>query len=38
MDRPGDDTAHAQESVEKVLALLGDFPTLNEFKHTSLDR
>ena len=36
MDRPGDDHAHARASIDKVLALLGGFPELNEYKHTSL--
>lgn len=36
MDRPGDDGAHARASIDRVVALLGDAPALNEFKHTSI--
>jgi 2-hydroxychromene-2-carboxylate isomerase len=38
MDRPGDDTAHATRSIQRVIDLLIDAPELNEFKHTSLKR
>lgn len=38
MDRPGDDVAHAQRSIQRILDLLTDAPELNEFKHTSLKR
>jgi 2-hydroxychromene-2-carboxylate isomerase len=38
MDRPGDDGPHARRTVDRVLDLLGGFPELNEFKHTSLKR
>ncbi len=38
MDRPGDDTAHARHSIDRLLELLVGFPQLNEFKHTSLKR
>jgi 2-hydroxychromene-2-carboxylate isomerase len=38
MDRPGDDAAHAQRSIQRILDLLVDAPELNEFKHTSLKR
>ena len=38
MDRPGDDGAGAIRNIDRVLALLGGFPELNEFKHTSLSR
>ena len=37
MDLP-DDAADARRSVERVLDMLTDWPQLNEFKHTSLDR
>lgn len=36
MDRPGDDGAHARRTVDRVVGLLADAPTLNEFKHTSI--
>jgi protein-disulfide isomerase-like protein with CxxC motif len=36
MDRPGDDTAHARRTVERVLDLASGWPDLNEFKHTSI--
>lgn len=36
MDRPGDDGEHARRSIERVVTLLTEAPTLNEFKHTSL--
>lgn len=38
MSRPGDDGEAAKVAVNKVIDLLGGFPILNEFKHTSLDR
>jgi len=38
MDRPGDDGAHAQQTVERVLDAIGGWPELNEFKHTSIAR
>lgn len=38
MDRPGDDAAHAERSIQRILDLLVDAPELNEFKHTSLKR
>lgn len=38
MDRPAGDGAHARRTVERVIGLLGDFPELNEFKHTSISR
>ncbi|WCO65925.1 DsbA family protein [Iamia majanohamensis] len=38
MDRPGDDGAHARATVDRVVGLLADAPTINEFKHTSLAR
>jgi len=36
MDRPGDDGPHARASIDRVVGLLGEAPTLNEFKHTSI--
>jgi len=38
MERPQGDGELAQRTIERVLDLLGDFPQLNEFKHTSLKR
>jgi hypothetical protein len=38
MERPRGDSAFAQRTIDRVLDLLGDFPQLNEFKHTSLKR
>jgi hypothetical protein len=38
MDRPGGDQERARASVERVLDLLGEWPELNEFKHTSIPR
>jgi DSBA-like thioredoxin domain len=38
MDRPQGDAEVAQRTIDRVLDLLGDFPQLNEFKHTSLKR
>jgi hypothetical protein len=38
MDRPQGDAKVATRSVDRVLALLDDWPELNEFKHTSLKR
>ncbi|MEI7622269.1 MAG: DsbA family protein [Actinomycetes bacterium] len=37
MDMPTDAT-DARQSVERIVAMLADWPSLNEFKHTSLDR
>lgn len=37
MDLPVD-AADARRSVERIVDLLGGWPALNEFKHTSLDR
>lgn len=34
MDRPGDDGAHARATIDRVVALFDEAPTLNEFKHT----
>jgi hypothetical protein len=38
MDRPQGDAALATRSIERVLDLLGGWPELNEFKHTSIPR
>ena len=38
MDRPQGDAAHAIESIDKVLELLGGWPELNEYKYTSIPR
>ena len=37
MDLPTD-AADARRSVERIVDMLGGWPSLNEFKHTSLDR
>jgi hypothetical protein len=36
LDRPKGDAALATSSIEKIVAMLGEWPALNEFKHTSL--
>ena len=38
MDRPRGDGDVATRTIDRVVDLLGDFPELNEFKHTSLKR
>ena len=38
MERPRGDAAVADRTIDRVVGLLGDFPELNEFKHTSLKR
>lgn len=38
MERPRGDHEVATRTIERVVGLLGDFPELNEFKHTSLKR
>lgn len=38
MERPRGDGDLATRTIDKVVRLLGDFPELNEFKHTSLKR
>jgi hypothetical protein len=38
MDRPQGDSARATRSIERVIDLLGGWPELNEFKHTSIPR
>ena len=37
MDLPTD-SADARRSIERIVDLLTGWPSLNEFKHTSLDR
>lgn len=37
MDLPTD-AADARGQVERIVSMLADWPSLNEFKHTSLDR
>ncbi|MEX1218332.1 MAG: DsbA family protein [Acidimicrobiales bacterium] len=37
MDEPVN-AADARQTVEKIVAMLDEWPSLNEFKHTSLDR
>lgn len=37
MDLPVD-ADDARRSVERIVTMLGEWPSLNEFKHTSLDR
>ena len=38
MDRPEGDGERARATVERVLDLLAGWPTLNEFKHTTIPR
>ncbi len=38
MNRPDGDASLATSTVERVLELLGGWPELNEFKHTSIPR
>jgi len=38
MNRPGDDADGARATVERALALVHDWPELNEFKHTTIRR
>jgi hypothetical protein len=38
MDRPGTDADLARRTVEHVVDTLNEWPTLNEFKHTSIPR
>jgi protein-disulfide isomerase-like protein with CxxC motif len=38
MTRPKGDGALATKTIERVIDLLGGFPELNEFKHTSISR
>lgn len=37
MDLPTD-ADDARRQIERIVAMLGEWPSLNEFKHTSLDR
>jgi hypothetical protein len=38
MERPRGDGDYARRTIDRVIALLGEMPELNEFKHTSLKR
>jgi protein-disulfide isomerase-like protein with CxxC motif len=38
MNRPEGDAAVATKTIDRVVDLLGGFPELNEFKHTSIAR
>ena len=38
MNRPGGDADGARATVERVLGLIGDWPDLNELKHTTIRR
>ena len=38
LDRPGDDSARAITSINRVLDLISEWPELNEFKYTSIPR
>jgi 2-hydroxychromene-2-carboxylate isomerase len=38
MDRPEGDATRARASIDRILALLEEWPELNEFKHTSRKR
>jgi len=38
MDRPGEDPSRGRKTIEGVLALFRDLPTLNEFKQTQIAR
>jgi protein-disulfide isomerase-like protein with CxxC motif len=38
MNRPEGDAATATRTIERVVDLVGGFPELNEFKHTSISR
>jgi hypothetical protein len=38
MDRPGEDPARTIAGVERIVELLVGWPSLNEFKHTSISR
>jgi DSBA-like thioredoxin domain len=38
MERPRGDVEVARRTIDRVVGLLGEFPELNEFKHTSLKR
>lgn len=34
LDRPGEDAAHARRTIDRILSLLDEAPSLNELKHT----
>ena len=36
MDRPAGDGAHARATIDRIVALVGEVPALNELKHTSI--
>jgi 2-hydroxychromene-2-carboxylate isomerase len=38
LNRPEGDGALAKSTIERVVALIGDFPELNEFKYSSIPR
>jgi len=38
MDRPHGDAELARRNIERVIGLVGGWPELNEFKHTSIPR
>jgi hypothetical protein len=38
MSRSDGDGTLARQTIDRVLALMGDHPELNEFKHTRLSR
>jgi hypothetical protein len=38
MTRPRGDAELARRTIDRLVELLGGFPELNEFKHTSLKR
>ena len=38
MDRPGDDPAESIAAVERLVGMLTGWPSLNEFKHYTIDR
>jgi hypothetical protein len=38
LDRPGDDSARAITTVNRILDLITEWPELNEFKYTSIPR
>lgn len=38
MDRPRDGLHESAKAIERIVGLLGGWPELNEFKHTSLSR
>ncbi len=38
MERPAESAMPAVDAIERVVAMLGDWPGLNEFKHTAISR